>query len=92
MKIKTLADRGLIFCDITNYEEYTMPELVNEFCTTLPVFFNSYKHLKVLYSKDRDLMDQLMIQLRADLLYPPTAHTSHFVARIIHSYFINVSN
>ena len=88
-KIKTLADRGLIYCDITDYEQYTMTELIDEFCEIIPAFFNSYKHLMQLYSKNRDLTDHMMLQLRADLLSPPTARTSHFVARIIHSYFIN---
>ena len=91
-KIKTLADRGLIYCDITNYENYTMPELVEEFCQTIPAFFNSFKHLRVLYSIDRELTDHMMLELRADLLYPPAAPISHFIARIIHSFFINVTN
>lgn len=48
VKLKHLKFYGYFQCDISNYEEYTMIELVNEFCSEVPCFFNSYDHLECL--------------------------------------------
>lgn len=81
---------GFIQCDITNYENYTMMELVEEFCSEVPCFFSSYYHLHLLFTHRFEQADKAMVYLRSDLLTPPEAPLQAKLARIIHTYFINL--
>ena len=85
-----LSFYGFIQCDVTNYERYTMPELVNEFCSEVPCFFMSYYHLHLLFKHRYDEANQAMFDLRTDLQLPPAARVQTKLARIIHMYFINL--
>ena len=79
-----------IQCDITNYEHYTMVEMVEEFCLEVPCFFKSYYHLHLLFKHRVNEADKAMFNLRTDLQLPPAAKVQTKLARIIHAYFVNL--
>lgn len=91
IKFKNLFFYGFIHCDITNYEEYNIIELVNEFCDVVPSFFVSYDHLYLLFKYRFNEVDRCMVNLRTDLLYPPSAQLQAKIARIIHMYFVGLA-
>ena len=90
IKFKNLFFYGLIHCDITNYEEYNIIELVDEFCEVVPSFFVSYDHLYLLFKHRFNEVDRAMVSLRTDLLSPPSGQLQGKIARIIHMYFVNL--
>ena len=85
-----LSFYGFIQCDITNYEHYTMVEMVEEFCLEVPCFFKSYYHLHLLFKHRVNEADKAMFNLRTDLQLPPAAKVQTKLARIIHAYFVNL--
>ena len=90
VKIGHLGFYGFLQCDITNYENYTMMELVDEFCEEVPCFFYSYDHLHLLFKHRFEKCDEAMVCLRSDMLSYPPAPLQAKLARIIHTYFINL--
>jgi len=77
-------------CDISNYEEYSIIELMEEFCEIVPCFFYSYEHLHLLFKHRFHEVDKALLQLRADLLFPPSAPLQAKLACIIHMYYLSL--
>ena len=77
-------------CDMANYENYTIIEIINDFCEIVPSFFFSYDHLYLLFTHRYKECDKLMVRLRTDLMSYPPAPVQAKLARIIHMYFINL--
>ena len=90
VKIGHLSFYGFIHCDVSNYQDYTIPELVEEFCEEVPCFFMSYYHLHLLFTHRFEECDKAMVELRADFQSYPAAPLQAKIARIIHMYFINL--
>ena len=90
IRIYHLKEYGIVQCDISNYENYTMQELVEEFCSVVPCFFRNYDELADNFEHNFKRCDSSMVQLRADLLTPPAARLQARLARIVHGYFIGL--
>jgi len=88
IKFKDLFFYGFIHCDISNYEDYNIIELVQEFCDEVPTFFYSYDHLHLLFKHRFNEVNKAMVQLRADMLSYPAAPLQAKIARIIHMYYV----
>lgn len=87
VKLRDLKLYGYVQCDISNYEAYTMVELVDEFCSEVPCFFKSYDNLQLLFTHRFEKATKAMVWLRCDLLAHPVAPVQAKIARIIHQYF-----
>mgnify|MGYP001289776386 CR=1 FL=1 len=90
VKLKHLRVYGFVHCDISRYEEYSMIELIDEFCSEVPCFFDSYGHLHSLFTNRFNECNQMMIRLRADFLEYPSGPVQAKIAVIIHDYFCNL--
>jgi len=90
VKLGHLSFYGFIQCPVTNYEDYSLIELVEEFCEVVPCFFDSYDHLHLLFKHRFAQCDTAMVYLRTDFLCHPIAPVQAKIARIIHMYFINL--
>ena len=90
VKLKHLRVYGFVHCDIGRYEEYSMIELVDEFCSEVPCFFNSYDHLNLLFTNRFHQCNEMMNRLRADFLEYPSAPLQVKITAIIHDYFSNL--
>tara|TARA_B110000858_G_C17756983_1_gene452622 strand:+ start:175 stop:507 length:333 start_codon:yes stop_codon:yes gene_type:complete len=90
IRIFHLKKYGMINCDISNYENYTMQELVNEFCSVVPCFFKSYDELADKFENHFKRSNSDMVQLCADLLTPPAAQQQAKLAHIVRGYFIGL--
>lgn len=86
-RLKHLFFYGFIHCDISKYEEYTIIELIEEFCEEVPTFFKTYDDLYLLFTHRWENCDRAFVQLQTDLLSPPAGFLQAKIARIIHSYF-----
>ena len=90
IRIYHLKKYGIIHCDISNYENYTMQGLVEEFCEVVPCFFRNYDELADKFEHNFKRSNADMVQLRADLLTPPAARLQARLAHIVHGYFIGL--
>ena len=90
IRIFHLKKYGIIHCDISNYENYTMQQLVNEFCSVVPCFFRNYDELADIFEHNFKRCNASMVQLRADLLTPPAAQRQARLAHIVHGYFLGL--
>jgi hypothetical protein len=90
IRIFHLEKYGILHCDLSNYENYTMQELVEEFCSVVPCFFKSYDDLADKFENNFKWCNASMVQLRADLLTPPAATLQARLAHIVHGYFLGL--
>lgn len=90
IKLHNLKFYGFLHCDITNYEHYTVIEVINDFCEVVPCFFRSYSDLNYYFTNQFEECNSAMIRLRVDLLLPPRAATQSQMVTIIHDYFISL--
>ena len=90
IRIFHLKKYGIIHCDLSNYENYTMQELVHEFCSVVPCFFRNYDELADKFEHNFKRCNASMVQLRADLLTPPAARLQARLAHIVHRYFLGL--
>ena len=90
IKLYHLKFYGLLHCDISNYENYTMDQLIDEFCSVVPCFFSSYNELAHQFTNNFKQCNTDMVQLCADLLLPPAAHIQAKLALILHEYFLGL--
>ena len=90
VKLKHLKVYGYIQCDTSGYDEYTMIELVDEFCSEVPSFFVSYDHLELLFRERYRECGEMMNWLRRNFLAPPVAPLQAKLAAIIQNYFCNL--
>ena len=63
---------------------------MNEFCDVVPSFFESYDHLYLLFKYRFNEVDRAMVNLRTDLLSPPSGALQAKIARIIHMYYVSL--
>lgn len=87
VKLYELKIHGYLQCDISNYDGYTMVELIDEFCSEVPCFFDSYDNLQVLFTHRYEKANRAMVILRSCFLEEPRAPVQAKLARIIHQYF-----
>jgi hypothetical protein len=90
IRIFHLEKYGILHCDLSNYENYTMQELVEEFCSVVPCFFRNYDELADNFEHNFKRCNASMVQLRADLLTPPAATLQARLAHIVHGYFLGL--
>ena len=90
IRIFHLKKYGILHCDLYNYENYTMQELVEEFCSVVPCFFSSYDELAKKFEHNFKRSNASMVKLRADLLTPPAAQRQARLAHIVHGYFLGL--
>ena len=90
IRIYHLKKYGILHCDLSNYENYTMHELVEEFCSVVPCFFRNYDELAYNFENNFKRSNANMVQLRADLLTPPAARLQARLAHIVHGYFLGL--
>ena len=88
--LRQLRFHGFMQCDITNYESYTIIELIREFCGVVPCFFYSYDHLYLLFTHRYKECNIMMERLQADLNIYPRAPLQAKLAKILHTYYINL--
>ena len=86
-KLNILHSQKHIKFDISKYEEYSIIELVEEFCSVVPSFFNSYDELYMLFMENPPALLRKLEEQVVNFLTPPTGQYQAHTANIILQYF-----
>jgi hypothetical protein len=86
-KLKILYLQKHIKFDFTKYEEYNIIEVIEEFCSVVPSFFNSYDELYRLFMQNPPALLRKLEEQVVNFLTPPIGQYQAHTANIILQYF-----